>query len=63
MNIGRLSLNLNRDAEGRAVWGRLEWQRPICGCFIVTVGVLVMTWHGRECKCQACGRYICRCIN
>jgi hypothetical protein len=54
MTIGRFSVYVSRD------WG-VSYIEGACLCKILYMGPLEITWHGRDCKCQACGGYVCRC--
>lgn len=55
MNIGRFSFG---SIKGKSDWG---YDKPLCGCKILSLGRLYFTWLDKECKCQTCKKYVCIC--
>jgi hypothetical protein len=55
MILGRLEFGI---AIGRSSWG--VYKGP-CGCKFLDLGRLYFTWRDKDCKCQKCQKYDCKC--
>lgn len=56
MKIGRLEFGI---AIGASMWGA---KTGVCGCKFLDLGPFYVTWVGKECKCAACNKHNCECV-
>jgi hypothetical protein len=61
MRIGRLSFGIIRPSTwfGDQAWW--YYMTAPCGCRILDLGRIYLTWLHPDCKCVACGKYECEC--
>lgn len=53
MIIGRLGIH-------KPILG-FEFIKGLCGCILVGTPIAYFTWYNRDCKCQTCLNYVCKC--
>jgi len=62
MRIGRFSFGIIRPSSwwgDRAWWG---YMKAACGCHILDLGRIYLTWFHPDCKCSVCKKHICECV-
>jgi hypothetical protein len=54
MNIGPLEIIISKTSN----W---EYGKAVCGCYLISLGKLDITWYDRGCICANCKNKPCNC--